>query len=481
VRTALRESRAAAPSPLRCRRLSPLLVAALLLAIAFSAHADVGGELSPLERAVGRRPYNLDARRELADAYDAAGFIEEAIAQRLTIIEQDPGDAEAPARINQLLARRAPRWLPEAAARIAPFARAPFDITLAGPDGARPSTGRFLLVAPPAVSEDGQRDPLHGWPFAQSQYAYAWDAAASRWVLKIRAHAGAGTDAQLLGSALRALVSFYHTALVYLRRDPTATSEPVDMWLTDQGSPGARSIGNNIYLYAASTPRTPAEWLREIAHEYGHIALPGVGGFTISDDPWADGDLGELLFVKWLAACHPESVGQELASCRPSCHPERDCHPERSEGSRRSSPAPAEREPVADPSPPTSCHRGGGAKSPDCHCEPPRLQQGDEARAAISATAQPLHLPWPIADAERIAAARRQSLIAAAAGKPDPARLKAHDTAARDYFLGLALRVEAAAGPRFLAESLSRCPRGTAPGFVKAVNALAKERGVTVW
>jgi len=437
VRTALRESRAAAPSPLRWRRLSPLLAAALLLAIAFSAHADVGGELAPLEKAVARRPYNLDARRELAEAYAAAGFIEEAIAQRLTIIEQDPGGAEAPARINQLFARRAPRWLPEAAARIAPFARAPFDLALAGPDGARPSTGRFLLVSAPAVSQDGQRDPLHGWPFAQSQYAYAWDAAASRWVLKIRAHAAAGADAQFLDSALRALVSFYHTALVYLRRDPTAAGEPVDMWLTDQGSPGARSIGNSIYLYAASTPRTSAEWLREIAHEYGHIALPGIGGFTSSDDPWADGDLGELLFVKWLATCHPESVGQELASCRASCHPEGDCHPERSEGSRLSSPAPAERE--------------------------------------------PLDLPWPIADAERIAAARRQSLIAAAAGKPDPARLKAHDTAARDYFLGLALRVEAAAGPRFLAESLSRCPRGTAPDFVKAVNALAKERAITLW
>ena len=41
--------------------------------------------------------------------------------------------------------------------------------------------------------------------------------------------------------------------------------------------------------------------MRQVAHEYGHVALPGIGGFTETDDPWADGHLGELLFPKWLA------------------------------------------------------------------------------------------------------------------------------------------------------------------------------------
>jgi hypothetical protein len=88
---------------------------------------------------------------------------------------------------------------------------------------------------------------------------------------------------------------------------------------------------------------------------------------------------------------------------------------------------------------------------------------------------------WPSAGAEHLAAIRRRALIAAASGKPDPARLKRADNTARDYFLGLALRVETTAGPRFLAESLSRCPHGTAADWLKAVNALAKERGVEVW
>lgn len=61
-------------------------------------------------------------------------------------------------------------------------------------------------------------------------------------------------------------------------------------------------MGRDLYLYAAGVACPPGEWLRELAHEYGHIALPGIGGFTRTDDPWADGELGELLFIKWLAA-----------------------------------------------------------------------------------------------------------------------------------------------------------------------------------
>jgi hypothetical protein len=146
------------------------------------------------------------------------------------------------------------------------------------------------------------------------------------------------------------------------------------------------------------TPRAPAEWLREAAHEYGHIAFPGMGGFTKTEDPWVDGDLGELLLIKWAAA-----------------------------------------------------------------------------------NGQPPGLTWSLQEAEAIAAARRRSLIAKAKGKVNLARLKPPTAAARDYFLGLVLRVEASAGPRFLAEALARCPRGKPADFITAANALAKERGLTLW
>jgi hypothetical protein len=432
----------------RSLRLSTLRLfafsAVCLLLAALPARAGVGGEFAPLEAAVSSSPSDLDARTRLAEAYASSGFIEEAIAQRFAVLDQQPDNADAPARINQLLSQRVPTWLPEQAARIAPFPHSTFDPTA----GRTPAFARFLLVTPSTISEEGQRDSLHHWPFPRAQYAYAWHAPSSRWILKLRAHAGPDVTADLTANALQALASFHQTALVYASWDPTASGQPIDLWITTQGAPGARAIGTNIYLYAVSTPRTPAEWLREIAHEYGHIALPGIGGFTNTDDPWADGDFAELLFLKWLSAS---------------------CHPERSEGSRRSwEPGPPGDTGVP-PQAAISVHRS-------------RVNEARGGRSSAEGLAVPLSSsPWPIASAERLAAVHRRALIAAAAGKPDLARLKANDTAARDYFLGLALRVETTAGPHLLAESLSRCPHGTAAEWVKAVSALAKERGVTLW
>jgi hypothetical protein len=39
--------------------------------------------------------------------------------------------------------------------------------------------------------------------------------------------------------------------------------------------------------------------MRECAHEYGHVSLPGTSGFT-EPEAWADGELGERLLLRWL-------------------------------------------------------------------------------------------------------------------------------------------------------------------------------------
>jgi hypothetical protein len=43
------------------------------------------------------------------------------------------------------------------------------------------------------------------------------------------------------------------------------------------------------------------EQAREVAHEYGHAILPPVGGFDGADgaEYWANGNLGEKLFLRW--------------------------------------------------------------------------------------------------------------------------------------------------------------------------------------
>ncbi len=79
----------------------------------------------------------------------------------------------------------------------------------------------------------------------------------------------------------------------------------VHVWLTPGADPdgpadvGGQQFRNQIYIYDVYASRSPEEWLREITHEYGHYALPGVTGFT-SPEAWANGFLGQRLFVYWL-------------------------------------------------------------------------------------------------------------------------------------------------------------------------------------
>ena len=142
--------------------------------------------------------------------------------------------------------------------------------------------------------------------------------------------------------------------------------------------------------------------------ESGAARLPGIGGFMETDDPWADGHLGELLFPKWLAESGvPGWVPWSVASWETGAGQER----ERLKG----------------------------------------LWSCDELRALWQA--QP-------------------------AGSGDPAEqtLDGEDVEARDRFLGLALHVEAAAGPSFLADVLRRCPRGRPGQFVSAVRDMWSDR-----
>jgi hypothetical protein len=82
--------------------------------------------------------------------------------------------------------------------------------------------------------------------------------------------------------------------------------ETVDVWLTEQAPAnqgddvGGEQYKNQIYIYNITAERRPIEWAREVAHEYGHYSLPGVTGF-IAPEPWANGVLGERLYLKWLA------------------------------------------------------------------------------------------------------------------------------------------------------------------------------------
>jgi len=101
--------------------------------------------------------------------------------------------------------------------------------------------------------------------------------------------------ARLIGSVMARL---YWLGIDYLGV-PTASRAFVTVWLAREGMPGGEESDENIWLFAIDTPRAPAEWLRELAHEYGHATLPTIGPFS-KPERWANGYLGERLYLKWL-------------------------------------------------------------------------------------------------------------------------------------------------------------------------------------
>jgi len=377
-------------------RLALLLLAMALLLIS-PALAQIGGEYADQEAYVAAHPNDTASRLDLAQAYAAHGFVEDAAAAYLAVLAQGRDD-DATAGLQDVLARKMPTWLPDSAAQVAPFPVETLELRFPAAEGRPATRGRALFTPGGFAAHEGERsDRIHGWAFANVAYGYVWEDSRARWELRVRLHSTSAADRTLVRGALQTSLALIVTGRAFLDLDPTRVwQRPLGIWLAEGGTPGAQGSARDLYFYAIATPRDPAEWFREFAHEYGHAVLPGIGGFTKTDDAYADGNLGELLFPKWLATATPEG------------------------------------------------------------------------------------LVWPVAPAEQAAAATRARLMSRAP-KPHPALLGGKDLKARDHLLGLALRVEAQAGPRFLAEVLSRCPRGNAKRFVAEATKLAKARGLTLW
>ncbi len=76
-------------------------------------------------------------------------------------------------------------------------------------------------------------------------------------------------------------------------------TSPADNW-----SAGAwiDSAPDQMILFRSGEARPEAEWLRETAHEYSHIALPPFAGFELPLEPFGNGRIGETLTMLWADA-----------------------------------------------------------------------------------------------------------------------------------------------------------------------------------
>ncbi len=120
----------------------------------------------------------------------------------------------------------------------------------------------------------------------------------------------------------------YNYSELKIDHKPDYSRSCVDVYLCFSGQPGgeqlfdddpqAKGISskvNTIYIYDLPSLKEPLEKVRELCHEYGHASLPAVGGYD-SPEYWANGYLGEKLFMTWLAN-QPNITAENLFGCEP--------------------------------------------------------------------------------------------------------------------------------------------------------------------
>ena len=71
------------------------------------------------------------------------------------------------------------------------------------------------------------------------------------------------------------------------------------------------SAPGDIVFFKTGQTRSEWEWLREIAHEYGHVVLPPAAGFRPPLEPYGNGALGETLAMLWIA---PDAADYDVSN-----------------------------------------------------------------------------------------------------------------------------------------------------------------------
>lgn len=106
--------------------------------------------------------------------------------------------------------------------------------------------------------------------------------------------------------------------------NPEKYRRAVDVFLCAEGEPGGEQMFvnadlgtpdkpamtdmNAVFIYQVQTITEPREFVREVAHEFGHASLPQIGPFK-GPESWANGDVGERIYIKWLVdAMHAKKL-----------------------------------------------------------------------------------------------------------------------------------------------------------------------------
>lgn len=176
----------------------------------------------------------------------------------------------------------------------------------------------MLLQARSEKLDPPKKSPLNGWVFEHVTAGFARDSTDEGFNLRFRVfnqyrpdeHDPTDYVARMmlrLWDFNRQRLNRDHSDFIHLRT--------VDVYLVSGGGTGAEqqfiedpyelgenarpARANNIYVYSVQNLDDPLEFARELAHEYGHATLPGIGGYSEPED-WANGDIGERVYMTWL-------------------------------------------------------------------------------------------------------------------------------------------------------------------------------------
>jgi tetratricopeptide (TPR) repeat protein len=280
-------------------------------------------EARPLfEQAIVADPRFPDAWVNLGFLEELQGNVEAGLADYGQALTLSPESTYAQEHFRGLFyGRRFPRRLPVAQLPLAPIAMTADEARAAGslptdtavreerlayttgviyPDQMRRNGALLTLPLPIAGADSGQKVR-----FNRVCYGYTAPPDSPALIMRLAVYYPSATisDGGADYTPLAARLTHWLTrvcAYYELHLGLSMPQEPFAVYLCEAGPAGAETYENALYLYKIGEERPALEWMREVAHETGHLLLPRMGRFT-DPEPWASGHVGERLVLQWLA------------------------------------------------------------------------------------------------------------------------------------------------------------------------------------
>ncbi|MCC6442904.1 MAG: hypothetical protein IT210_05530 [Armatimonadetes bacterium] len=268
---------------------------------------NMGAPRRILEKRIEAAPGDGVAWRLLGRLYEMTGPSALSASCYVRAARLRPKDIPSIQGLGRLLSTYPPDWLEEESLESLPARTTRGDITIPASGQGKPSVRRFIQILPILPVAEAQDLRLkRSYPFLA--YGYAFDEAENRWERKLTIRWASERHAEIASHILDLLLRLHAVVKERLGREPVFGREGrITVWVSPDGEAGGEQWKDNLYLYAVDAPRPAGEWLRQIAHEYGHHTLPAAEGFT-EPEGWASGFLGERLFVRWLAPASPRGA-----------------------------------------------------------------------------------------------------------------------------------------------------------------------------